>query len=242
MIAHSDQKVQMVVQLSDGQRSRIEIAAKVGASAKWVGKVQMRLGLPRLSGGARAGANNHQFVSGRRVDPDGYVLITVPSDHPYARKRAHRETKLMFEHRWVMEQKLGRYLLPAEVVDHIDGLTLHNAPENLRLYQSNADHLADTISGRQKEMSAQGREKLQKPRGQIAEYPVVDSYGQRRKAGDVRLRQILLAALKLGADSQYLWGTSHHTKKAGIDLSDRSKIELALDNLSSKWALGQTLL
>lgn len=243
MIAHSDQKVQMVVQLSDGQRSRIEIAAKVGASAKWVGKVQIRLGLPRLSGGARAGTNNHQFVSGRRVDPDGYVLITVSSDHPYARKRAHRETRLMFEHRWAMEQKLGRHLLPSEVVDHIDGLTLHNAPENLRLYQTNAGHLAETLSGRQKaHMSAQGREKLQKPRGQIAEYPVVDSYGQRRKAGDVRLRQILLAALRLGADSQYLLGTSHHTKKAGIDLSDRSKIEHALADLSSKWVLGQTLL
>jgi hypothetical protein len=37
-------------------------------------------------------------------------------------------------------------------------------------------------------------------------------------------------------------GTSHHTKKAGIDLSDRSKIEHALDDLSCRWALGQTLL
>jgi hypothetical protein len=91
-------------------------------------------------------------------------------------------------------------------------------------------------------MSPLGHDKLQKPRGQIGEYATVDSYGQRRKSGDVRLRQILLAALKLGADSRYLLGTSHNTKKAGIDLSDRSKIELALADLSSKWALGQTLL
>ena len=242
MKAYEGGKIQWVIQLSDGLRSRTEIAAIVGATTKWVGKTQIRLGLPRLSGGARAGARNHQFVSGRRVDPDGYVLVTVPSDHPYARQRTNRGTKLMYEHRFVMEQKLGRYLLPSEVVDHIDGLTLHNSPENLRLFESNAEHLAETISGKEKLMSPSGHEKLRKPRRQIGDYPLVDSYGQRRKSGDVRMRQILLAALKLGADSPYLLGTNHHTKKAGIDLSDRSKIERALADLSSRWALGQTLL
>lgn len=237
-----NQNTQRICELSDGKRSSVEIAQLVGLSPRYVRRVMQRLDLPRLSEGARVGQANHQFVSGRRIDPDGYVLVTAPSDHPYARQRTGRKTKLMYEHRLVMEQKLGRYLDPAEVVDHIDGLTLHNDPENLRLFESNAQHLAATISGRSKEMSPQGHQKLQKPRRQIGSYPVVDSYGQRRKAGDVRLRQILLAALKLGADSPYLLGTSHHTKKAGIDLSDRSMIERALGDLSSKWALGQTLL
>lgn len=231
-----------IVRLANGNRSSAEIAKIVGLSRRYVGKVLLYLDLPRLKEGARAGENNHQFVSGRRIDLDGYVLITVPNDHPYARQRTNRQTKLMFEHRYVMEQKLGRYLLPTEVVDHVDGLTLHNDPKNLRLFESNSEHLAETISGRSKEMSPLGRQKLQAPRRQIDSYPIVDSYGQRRKAGDVRLRQILLAAYKLGADSPYLLGTSHHTKKAGIDLSDRSKIEHALLDLSSKWALGQTLL
>ena len=231
-----------IVALSDGVRSSSEVAAIVGLTPRYVRKVMLRLNLPRLNEGARSGSGNHQFSSGRRIDPDGYVLISVSADHPYARCRKGRKSKLMSEHRYVMEQKLGRYLLPEEVVDHIDGLTLHNSPENLRLFASNAGHLAETISGKPKEMSEQGRQKLQAPRRQIGSYPVVDSYGQRRKAGDVRLRQILLAALKLGANSPYLLGTSHHTKKAGIDLSDRSKIERALDDLSRKWALGQTLL
>ena len=235
-------KHQQVIELSDGTRSSTEIANLVGLSRRYVSRIQKNLNLTRLAEGARSGSKNHQFVSGRRIDPDGYVLITAPQNHPYARQRTSRQTKLMYEHRHVMEQKLGRYLLPSEVVDHIDGLTLHNSPENLRLFSSNADHLAETISGRSKEMSPLGHQKLQAPRHQIGNYPIVDSYGQRRKAGDVRLRQILLAALKLGADSPYLLGTSHHTKKAGIDLSDRSKIELALDDLSSKWASGQTLL
>ena len=231
-----------IVEMSDGRRSSAQIAQVVGLSPRYVRRVMLRLDLPRRTEGAGLGEHNHQFVAGRRVDLDGYVLITAPSDHPTARKRTNRQTRLMFEHRRVMEQKLGRYLLPEEVVDHIDGLTLHNAPENLRLFASNAEHLAATISDRPKLMSPQGHQKLQQPRRQLASLPIVDSYGQRRKAGDVRLRQILLAALRLGADSPYLLGTRHHTRKAGIDLSDRSMTERALADLSARWEAGQTLL
>jgi hypothetical protein len=235
-------KIEQVVRLSTGELSTTQIAAMIGVRSGYVGKVQRRLGLPRLPDGARPGRNNHQFVSGRRIDLDGYVLVTAPSDHPYARQRTNRQTKLMFEHRLVMEEKLGRYLLPSEVVDHIDGLTLHNAPENLRLFESNGGHLAETISGQRKMMSPAGRQKLRAPRRQIGDHPTVDSYGQRRRAGDVRLRQILLLTLSLGADSPFLSGTIHHTRKAGIDLSDRSMTERALADLSSRWAEGRTLL
>jgi hypothetical protein len=237
-----NQNTKKIVGLSDGTRSSAEIADVVGVSRRYVSKLQSRLSLPKLPEGARLGKHNHQFSSGRRVDLDGYVLVSAPMDHPYARNRANRSTKLIYEHRLVMEQNLGRYLLPGEVVDHIDGLTLHNAPENLRLFDSNGRHLAETIRGKQKLISPEGREKLRKPRRQIGNHSKVDSYCQRRKAGDVRLRQILLAALQLGADSPYLLGTNHHTKKAGIDLSDRSMTELALADLFAKWELGQTLL
>lgn len=235
-------KIRRVVELSDGRLSCSLIAEMVGLRREHVGKIQRKLGLPRLPEGARPGAGNHQFVSGRRIDLDGYVLVTVENDHPYARQRTGRETKLMSEHRRVMEQTLGRYLLPSEVVDHIDGLTLHNAPENLRLFQSNSHHLAQTIVNQPKRISPAGRQKLQAPRVQIGTIPTVDSYGQRRKCGDVRLRQILLAALKLGADSPFLLGTNHHTKKAGIDLHDRPTIERALADLSARWEEGRTLL
>lgn len=237
-----NQNTLKIIELSNQAMSSAQIAQAVGLSRRYVSKLQQRLDLPRLNKGARNGQKNHRFVSGRQIGLDGYVYVSAPKNHPYACVRAGRQAKTILEHRLVMERKLGRYLLPTEVVDHIDGLTLHNAPENLRLFQSNADHLETTIAGKQKLISPAGREKLRKPRHQISMYPTIDSHGQRKKAGDVRLRQILLAALSLGADSPYLLGTSHHTKKAGIDLSDRSKIERALADLSAKWALGRTLL
>jgi len=230
-----NQNTQMIVALADGSRSSIEIAKLVGLSPRYVRKVMLRLDLPRLGEGAQPGASNHQYKSGRRVDHDGYVLVTAPADHPYARQRPRRDGKIIYEHRLVLEQKLGRYLRPEEVVDHIDGLTLHNAPENLRLFESNAEHLAETTTGRTKLWSAQGRQNIGARTDLGTKIQRVDSYHQRRKSGDVRLRQILLAALQLGTDSPYLSGTHHHTKKAGIDMSSRSTIQRALDDLYARW-------
>lgn len=236
MSRQMNERTAQIVSLADGHRSSVEIAAQVGLSPRYVRKVLLRLNLPRLGEGAQPGASNHQYVSGRRIDLDGYVLVTAPANHPYARRRTNRDGKLIFEHRLVLEQSIGRYLLPEEVVDHIDGLTLHNAPENLRLFVSNAEHLTATTAGRTRLWSAQGRQNIGARTDRGVEIQRVDSYGQRRKAGDVRLRQILLAALKLGTDSPFLLGTHHHTKKAGIDLSCRSTTQRALDDLYARWA------
>jgi len=225
-----------IVSLSNGSRSSVEIAELTGLSPRYVRKVVLRLNLPRLGGGAQPGKANHQYVSGRRIDLDGYVLVTAPKDHPHARQRTRRSGKLIYEHRLVLEQHLGRYLLPEEVVDHIDGLTLHNAPENLRLFASNGEHLAATTTGRTKLWSEKGRQNIGSRTDRGATIERVDSYGQRRKSGDVRLRQILLAALSLGTDSPFLSGTLHHTKKAGTDMSSRSTIQRALDDLYARWA------
>lgn len=225
-----------IARLCDGVRSSTEIAALVGANPRSVRKLMLRLDLPRRGEGAAPGSLNHQFVSGRRIDPDGYALVTVESDHPYARKRSGRKTKLMFEHRVVIEKKLGRYLRPEEVVDHDDGLHLHNAPDNLRLFPTNADHLRETLAGRRPQRSASGQknilERFDPPQGRER----IDIHRQRKASGDARLRQILLAALSLGIDSPSLLGTSHHTTKAGIDMSSRSTIERAWADLSRRWA------
>jgi HNH endonuclease len=54
-------------------------------------------------------------------------MAWVPG-HPRAGKGAY-----VFEHILVMEQLLGRYLLPDETVHHLNGVRDDNRPENLEL-------------------------------------------------------------------------------------------------------------
>ena len=226
-----------VAKIADGVLSIAEIAEIVGMSRSGVKKICARHNLPTRPCGAMPGDKNHQFVSGRRVGKDGYVIVTAPKDHPYAKKRPNRNQKMMYEHRLVMEQKLGRYLLPEEVVDHIDGLTLHNAPENLRLFENNAEHLKSTIAGRGPlKHSKSGRANIGRRTDLGSTLQRVDTHHHQRKSGDIRLRQILLAALKLGIDSPYLLGTHRHLEKIGIDPSSRSSLERALHELDQRYA------
>jgi hypothetical protein len=227
--------IQRICSLYNGKVSSIEVAKQIGVSSRYVRKIATRFDLSRLHCGGQPGKNNHQFVSGRRIDPDGYVLITAPNDHPFARQRTSRDGKLIFEHRIVLEKTLGRYLEETEVVDHIDGLTLHNDPSNLRLFPKNGDHLRETITGLKKEISVSGRQNILTRNDPPSDWTPVDTYGLRRKRGDVRLRQILLAALLFGIDSPYLLGTHYHLKKVHIDYSSHSNLELALAQLLKRW-------
>lgn len=231
-----NEQIRRVTELSDGLRSSREIARLTGLSDRYVRKLMAKRNLPRLPSGAQPGERNHQFVCGRRVDLDGYVYVTGPKDHPQVRRRPSGKMKPMLEHQLVLEKKLGRHLLPGEVTDHIDGLTLHNAPENLRVFASNAEHLRETLRGQIPKWSAEGRANFVGINGLRAkDRQPVDIYYQRRKHGEIRLRQILLAALSLGTESPFLLGTERHTKKAGIDMSSRPTIERALADLCAKW-------
>ncbi len=211
-----------IAHLCDGLRSSTEIAQLSGLNPRHVRKLMLRHDLPRRREGAGSGALNHQFLAGRIIDADGYVCLSTRSPR-------------VLEHRQAMEQALGRPLLPAEVVDHIDGLHLHNSPTNLRLFASNAEHLRATLTGRVPRWSHAGRANMFLRHRQPEAPKPVDTYRQRKAAGDVRLRQILLAALSLGTDSPYLSGTHHHMEKAGIDPSSRSAIERGLAQSLARW-------
>lgn len=78
---------------------------------------------------------------GRKIRKDGYTLVIAPPNHPHPADTTSR-TAYILEHRLVMEQHLGRYLLPTEVVHHIDGNPRNNDISNLRLYGSQSEHIA----------------------------------------------------------------------------------------------------
>lgn len=231
-----NERQKRVADLCDGARTSAQIAAMIGEKQKYVQEVAQKFDLPRRSRGSAFGELNGSYKSGRRVDRDGYVLVSAPLGHPYARLRPDRNTGMIYEHRLLMEQKLGRLLDPLEVVDHIDGLRLHNDTNNLRLFCSNAAHLTATISGQTHELSAAGREKLRTPRIEREHLQPVHTYNRMKKNGDARLRQILLAVLKLGIDSPYLLGTHHHLRKAGISDFSHSSLEHELGRLSLRYA------
>ncbi|MED1419034.1 HNH endonuclease signature motif containing protein [Bacillus smithii] len=54
--------------------------------------------------------------------------------------KSYEKTYGRHTHRIVAEQKLGRKLLPGEVVHHIDGNIRNNNPENLMIFPSQKEH------------------------------------------------------------------------------------------------------
>lgn len=67
---------------------------------------------------------------GRHVKRNGYVWLSLPANLNGGTKGE------ILEHRWVMEQHLGRKLLPEETVHHVNGDRQHNVIENLELFSS----------------------------------------------------------------------------------------------------------
>ena len=68
---------------------------------------------------------DHMFVTIRtnNPNPDGYIRIMVNG-------------KGMVQHRYIMEQHLGRKLLPEENVHHINGIRHDNRIENLEIWNT----------------------------------------------------------------------------------------------------------
>lgn len=73
------------------------------------------------------------FKGGTQVT-NGYISV-LSADHPFANKRGY-----VYQHRLVMEEMIGRYLKPEEVVHHIDENKQNNSPENLMLFPTDTDH------------------------------------------------------------------------------------------------------
>lgn len=174
----------MIRQFANGNRSTSEIARLAGLPVKFVQKVVLSENLPRRKPGPPDGEKNPYWKNGFAISKDGYLLFRC-FGHGAVRKSGY-----VSAHRYLMEMIHGRILEKFEVVDHINGLTLDNRIENLRLYYSNGQHLADTLAGRRPQWSDSGFQKIKIAPLQRKNYAKVDTFLERRKSGDYREQQI----------------------------------------------------
>lgn len=86
--------------------------------------------------GPKTGADHTSWKGGTFIGSDGYKMVYTGNNTNVKSKWENYRK----EHFIVAEEKIGRPLRTGEVVHHIDCDKLNNAPENLLILESEAEH------------------------------------------------------------------------------------------------------
>jgi len=138
----------------NGKRSK-DIAEMIGKTPKAVQKFFRRYDFPNLHNVCPRQEHEQPMWKGGVKIVSGYSYKRL-KDHPNKSKHGG----YVAVHRLVMEEQLGRYLTREEVVDHIDGNTQNNHPDNLRVFPNNAEHLRVTLAGKCPNWSEEGKKRI----------------------------------------------------------------------------------
>jgi hypothetical protein len=111
------------------------------------------------------------------IASNGYVLVYVGKDHHLSDVRGYA-----YEHRIVAEKKLGRRLLPGEIVHHLDGDKTHNSKDNIEVTKSIADHkVRHRTSGKGRRLPGEDNPMILCACGCGGSFPKYDDYKRARK-------------------------------------------------------------
>lgn len=100
----------------------------------WQSRIDMGKGKFCSTRCGKVGKHNPQFIDGRKHG-DGYIKVLAPT-HPNKDLSGY-----VPEHRFIMEQHIGRYLTEDEVIHHKNGKRDDNRIENLQLCANQAEHM-----------------------------------------------------------------------------------------------------
>lgn len=132
------------------QLTQRKAAELLGVSVSCIERTCKRHNLKTQRSGPRSGALHPDWKGGRML-VGGYWYLWN-KDHPNRTKANY-----IAEHRYIVEQEIGRYLERNEVVHHINGDSQDNRTENLAVFGSNAEHLRHELTGRIPNWTPQGK-------------------------------------------------------------------------------------
>lgn len=135
---NADKQAEIVQMLCDGIPLK-EISDKSGVFQETIRKLANRRNIPYSKSTRRTPGKAVYGTLGY----GGYVELRVDLDGPYGNLVCHGGDKTGYAslHRMRMQDKLGRKLLPGEIVHHIDGDIYNNSPANLEVFSSVREHL-----------------------------------------------------------------------------------------------------
>ena len=158
----------LLLQMIEQRMTSAQIADALGVNQETVRKFARCRGLS-VQPVPMSLEHHPSWTGGRTKDRSGYLLQRVPKDGEFGyliraitkrAKSGEDPNGYAPVHRIVAHQKIGRPLLPGEVVDHIDGDVTNNHPDNLRVFPSNAEHLRVTLKGRRPKWTPEGMARM----------------------------------------------------------------------------------